>query len=186
MRTSTILASILVLPSLAACIVNPGPSHREPEPTPAISSSPMVVEVETNQTMVAKGGEGVGVFVQYRAGGHWHVWLTCDTLVSGLDCRFKVSAVASSGALSNLLQTPGKTAPIDLSTIGGAITASAQLTNEVAGIDFDSDAGATLTVTATVSGVQSGDFFFFVQDGKVNGGFGGRLTNPLRFEPTKP
>ena len=186
MRPPATLATRLVWPSLAACIVDPGPSRREPEPTPAISSSPMVVAVETNQTMVAKGGEGVGVFVQYRAGGHWHVWLTCDTLVSGLDCRFNVSAVASTGALSNLLATPGKTARIDLSTIGGAVTASSQLTNEVAGFDFGSVAGATLTVTATVSGMQSGDFFFFVQDGKVNGGFGGRLTNPLRFEPTKP
>ena len=179
---------ILALPLFAACIVDPGPSNRTPPPsgTAPASVPPMVVSVDTNQTMNAKGGEGVGVFVEYRAGGHWHVWLTCDTSVSGQDCSFKLSAGAASGSLRNLLPTSAGTAQVDVSNIGGAIAVSSRITTEVAGIDFDSDPGARVTIDASVSGLHTGDFFFFVQDGTVNGGFAGKFTNPLAFEPSQP
>src|SRR4051812_10475646 len=62
-----------------------------------VSPSTMLVEVDADQTMNAVGGEGVGVFVEYRRGGHWHIWWTCDTKQSAQICDFSVSAAAASG-----------------------------------------------------------------------------------------
>ena len=69
---------------------------------------------------------------------------------------------------------------------GGQVEATAIMTTEVNGITFDTDPGARLTIDASVSGLHSGDFFFWVQDSKVNGGYGGHLTNPLSFDPGQP
>jgi hypothetical protein len=43
-----------------------------------------------------------------------------------------------------------------------------------------------ITVEASVGGVKDGSFLFFVQDGKVNGGYAGKLTNPLQLQGKTP
>ena len=66
----------------------------KPTPSPA-SSTPILVDVDTDKTMTAAPGEGVGVFTEYAAGGHWRVSWTCDTKVNPqgpLTCDFLVRA----------------------------------------------------------------------------------------------
>jgi hypothetical protein len=46
--------------------------------------------------------------------------------------------------------------------------------------------GAVLSIDARVDGLADSAFFFFVQDGKVNGGYSGKLTNPLQFVGKTP
>ena len=131
--------------------------------------------------MNAVGGEGVGVFVEYGKGGHWHVWWTCDTSQTQQSCDFSISITAATGNISNIDAT-------DLA--GGLYTAptpqrldtTSTTTTDVKGFKFDTDAGAVITVEAALGSVEDGSFLFFVEDGKVNGGFTGKLTNPLRFE----
>jgi len=154
--------------------------------TPGSSSpAPMLVEVDSDQTMTAEGGEGVGVFIEYFKGGHWHLWWTCDTAQTRQSCEFSVSAAAASGNITN----------VDASELpGGFVTAStpsrvdakSTTTTEVHGIRFDTNPGAVLTVEAAVGGLKDGAFLFFVQDGKVNGGFTGKLTNPLQLQGNAP
>jgi hypothetical protein len=48
---------------------------------------------------------------------------------------------------------------------------------------FDTTAGATIEVSVRLDAPVS---FFFVQDGQVNGGYKGALTNPLFLRPTSP
>lgn len=141
--------------------------------TPAATVPPMLVHLDTDRTMSAKGGDGVGIFVEYKTGGHWRVWLACDTNITGEACQMSVSVSAAgltdaSGAKATSLQ---KTAAVE---------------NDLVEFDFDADPGATATVVGTVSGVakNDGSYFFFVQDGKVNGGYQGKLTNPLQFQPS--
>lgn len=145
----------------------------------------MLVEVDTDQTMSAVGGEGVGVFIEYAAGGHWHLWWTCDTAQTRQSCDFSVSATAASGNIEN----------VDASElVGGAVTspnasrveATSNTTTGVDGIRFDTNPGAVITVDAAVGGFKDGAFLFFVQDGKVNGGFTGTLTNPLQVRGSSP
>jgi hypothetical protein len=201
-----VLVLALSATSLMACAYEDQPPRRlapDPQPyspsgaptsgggttapvTPGSSSvAPMLVEVDTDQTMTAKGGEGVGVFIEYSKGGHWHVWWTCDTAQTRQSCDFSVSAAAASGNISN----------VDASELpGGFVTAStpsrvdatSTTTTEVHGIRFDTNAGAVITVEASASGLKDGSFLFFVQDGKVNGGFAGKLTNPLQLQGNAP
>jgi hypothetical protein len=59
-------------------------------------------------------------------------------------------------------------------------------TTQIDEVDFDATAGATIQVDVTVSGLRDGNFFFFVQDGKIDGNYQGPLTDPLIFEPSAP
>jgi hypothetical protein len=213
----SIVSMAAVAGSLVACVVdNDGPHHyrHEPDPGPVAQPSPpsssssssgstaapvdpgtastaaMLVEVDSNQTMNAQPGEGVGVFVEYNKGGHWHVWWTCDTNQGDhQSCDFSVSISAATGNITN----------VDATELAGGLysaptpsrlEARSTTTTEVKGFRFDTDAGAVITLEATLASAQGdikdGSFLFFVQDGKVNGGFAGKLTNPLRLQGNVP
>jgi hypothetical protein len=188
MRLLSLFVAAITIPSLVACIVdsrnnNPPPSAG-PAPTNTVPAAPMIVTVDTNQTMNAKGGDGVGVFVEYKTGGHWHVWMTCDTNTSNLDCDFDVKIAGTT--VHNGVQTTGSSTGLILTQTPGQLEANVLMTTEVNGVTFDTDPGARITIDGTVSGLHSGDYFFWVQDGKVNGGYGGHLSNPLSFDPSQP
>ena len=67
-----------------------------------------------------------------------------------------------------------------------AVVVAAPSTTPTVTTTFVTDPGARITIDGTVSGLHSGDYFFWVQDGKVNGGYGGHLSNPLSFDPSQP
>ena len=206
MRLLSLVAVAIVVP-LVACVVSS--EHTEPAPdqgpTPAPTSTgpqaPMLVTVDTGQVMsMVTGGDGVGVFVQYSAGGHWLVKMTCDTNKSGQNCDFDVKLTPDSGAITNYVATPATTNPANLATLGAnGLEATALMTNQVASFTFDTDPGMHLTLDSTVSGLRyyvdstgvQHTFFFFVSKNSagsedINGGFTGTLTNPLTFEPSAP
>lgn len=195
------VASVAALLSpLVACVYSNDPPHRldgtggaaAPAPTgglggiPApVTPAPMLVAVDTDQTMTADPGKGVGVFIEYATGGKWHVWWTCDTATTGQSCDFAVSASVTTGTLANLDagELPGGfVATPTPSRVDARVTTS----NEVHGVRFTTNPGAVLTVQASVGGLQDGSFLFFVQDGKVNGGYAGKLTNPLQLQGKTP
>lgn len=155
--------------------------------TPAAPSSPspMLVEIDTDQTMTADPGQGVGVFVEYATGGKWYVWWTCDTAKTGQRCDFAVSISAKTGNISNAdasqLQGGLMTTPTPSS-----LEASVTTSNEVHGVKFDTNPGAVISLKASLGGVADGSFLFFVQDGKVNGGYTGKLSNPLQLQGKTP
>ena len=49
-------------------------------------------------------------------------------------------------------------------------------------------AGTTpvITLNAELSGMEAGQYLFFVQDGQINGNYAGTLTDPLMLEPSSP
>lgn len=153
-------------------------------PPSAGTPSPMLVEVDTDQTMVAVGGEGVGVFIEYRSGGHWTLWWTCDSKLTNQSCDFSVNASAS-GPITNIdaAALPGGFVTSPSAT---SVAATSTTNTEVHGIKFDTAPGAVITVDAAVGGLTDGAFLFFVQDGVVNGGFEGKLSNPLQLRGTVP
>lgn len=189
---------------LAACVYDDSPPRRlasEPEPShsaaPPAADAPapplgggtppttMLVEVDTDQTMNAVGGDGVGVFVEYAAGGHWHVWWTCDSNQTAQKCDFSITASVASGKIENL-NTEKLEGGFATKTSNGELAATSSVTTEVRGITFDTAAGAVITLEASVGGLADGSFLFFVQNGEVNGGFTGKLTNPLQLQGTRP
>jgi len=199
--------SVVALMLAAGCVVenNPSGSQRgstvSPAPTAGTGGSngsgssggsgstgstgtvaPMLVDVDTNQTMSASPGDGVGVFVEYKAGGGWHVWWTCDTNKSQQTCNFVVKLSAQS-QLQNV-QTAGSAQAS--TTDPSATTFTTTTGSTIDGVTFNTNAGDVLTVDASVDGLADGSFVFFVQDGKVNGGYTGKLTNPLKLEGKSP
>lgn len=201
-RPATPIASVLcalVLPLVSGCVVVTE-RDREPSPPPPVVApsepeapvasgdpagvAPMLVVVDTDEVLEAAPGEGVGVYVEYGAGGVWHVWWTCDTNLSGRPCDVAVTLRASRGAVGDVdaaeLAT-GKLARTD----DGAVLVGDTTSVGVSGLRLALEPGAELVVEATIGGLRDGSFFFFVQDGKVKGGFQGVLTNPARFVGTK-
>jgi hypothetical protein len=167
----------------------PSPTTPAPPATPP-SASPMLVVVDTDQVMNADPGQGVGVFTEYSGGGKWHVWWTCDTAKSQQPCDVVLSATAASGTIealnSDQLQGGTVTSPNP-----SRVEATVTTTDQVHGITFTTSPGAVLTLEATVGGLKEGpgpnrSFFFFVQNGKINGGYTGALTNPLQLQGSKP
>jgi hypothetical protein len=165
--------------------------------TPSGSSSgggtvqPMLVDVDPNQTMNASAGDGVGVFVEYKTGGHWIIWWTCDTNKTGESCAFDNVVSVSKGTIANVgSMTPGAAPTGVTQNAPGAIEAQTNTTTGIDGVTFDTPLTAgevpVITVNAQVNGVQNPAWLFFVQDGKINGGTTDMLTDPLMFEPSTP
>jgi hypothetical protein len=193
----SMLASTFVL-ALAGCGDGGGSSSFGSGPAAGSSSSgggyfpnatqPMLAVVDDNQRLQAQGGQGVGVFTEYQSGGQWHVWWTCDTSVTGLSCPFDVTVTVTSGSITNA--TSQFSDPSDwLTQYQGPTPRIYAATNTSAGIDaitFDTKAGATITLNAKLNGQDDGSFLFFVQDGKVNGGYTHTVTDPLMLVPASP
>jgi hypothetical protein len=161
------------------------------------ATSVQLAVVDTGQTLSAPAGQGVGVFIEYQTGGHWHLAWTCDTELTGRDCPFAIAVnVASSGT------GPGVDGGADIGTIANVVdelmspgaawkmpvlsqlSVSSTTSTALDGIGFDTFPGATITLTVTLSGAENGSFFFFVQDGKVNGGYKGTISDPLMLVPS--
>lgn len=200
--TFSIVATAALATAAVACVVEsndhgmsgggsgmastPNPSGTSA--TPPSSVAPILVEVDTNKTMNAAPGDGVGVFVEYGAGGKWHVWWTCDTNRTAQTCDFRVKASVTSGAISNAkTEKPGE-AYLDPALGVGAtsIGATTTTTTQIHGVTFETQPGAVITIDAAVGQYHDSSFLFFVQDGKVNGGYAGKLTNPLQFVGKTP
>jgi hypothetical protein len=155
-----------------------GPAPTVYEPTPVTPTSPVVVVIDADKTMDIRGGDGVGIFVEYKSGGLWQISWTCDTNRTGQSCNFTHSVRATK------IQNP----VIEGESFEGSDTTLTHQTVTTSGIGrltFQSVPGEAITLQSTVGGEANSDgrFFFFVQDGNVNGGFNGRLSNPLTFRP---
>lgn len=164
----------------------PPPADSAGSTSPA--AIPIVVVLDTGKTMNAAPGGGVGVFTEYAAGGHWHIWWTCDSSAptsTHQSCAFDVRIHTESGAahVQSSQFAPGDALVADDAQTLHATTVTS---TNVSSLAFDTDPGASVRVTASMDGVADAAFFFFVQEGKVNGGFQGSLTDPLLFQPSRP
>jgi hypothetical protein len=185
MISSRIALLIAALATANGCVIavdrddhGPTPSPAYTTPTPVAPASPVVVLIDTDKTMNVTGGDGVGIFVEYKSEGVWQISWTCDTNRTGQSCNFthSVQAAKIQDPLIEGQAFPGSDT---------SLTHQANTTTSIGKISFKSTPGASITVQSTVGGEANADgrYFFFVQNGNVNGGFNGRLSNPLTFQP---
>ena len=139
--------------------------------------------VDTNRSLTAVAGRGVGVFVEYDSGGHWTVTWTCDTALSNMTCDFDLAFTIVGGGVPTNVQPYG--APTLLPVENGLVVTST-VGESLDALTFDTPAGATLEMTTKLSGELNGAIVFFVQDGVVNGGYPGALSDPLDFVGAGP
>jgi len=243
------LASTVLGTALVACTADVsyeegaaggGPGWGETEDAGTIlgdgapSAEPMLAIIDPSASLTQTPGQGVGVFVQYSPttpadpGGHWYIWWTCDTSLSGESCPFDITVSVAQGEITDATAqafeaTDSLTASasvtrqagvdggaaldggvaLDAGAVldggvreeagaseggveGSSITAQTTTTTAVQGVNFTTSPGATITLSASLGGEYSGSFLFFVQDGKVNGGYTGLLTDPLELRPSSP
>jgi hypothetical protein len=152
----------------------------------AAPQQPMLVVVDPNRVMNATPGQGVGVFTEYQTGGHWRVWWTCDTSKTGEPCYFNViaSLAPGDGTITNTAGISLQSGDALSQDTPQSVRASTTTTATIEGMTFDTPLGATITLDASLGGLKDGSFLFFVQDGKINGGYAGTLTDPLELQPS--
>lgn len=181
-RTLPLVATWLL--GASGCIITvdrdeaPPPQTTTYAPQPAAPATPMVVVLDADKTMNVVGGDGVGVFVEYKTGGKWQISWTCDTnrtdQLCGFDFQVRASQITNA-AVDGIFAVENK------DTLVHRVVTSTQ----VGRMTFEVPEGEPITVRSTIDGENNDDgrYFFFVQDGNVNGGFNGRLSNPLTFKP---
>jgi hypothetical protein len=153
-------------------------------PPPQSNVEPMLVSIDADATITAEPGEGVGLFVEYAAGGTWRIWSTCDTNYSNVACVFDVAASVDDA--SELTDVFGE----DLDghdEIGFIDFASAymhaEVSSDIDGMKLITTPGAILRVETYLDGVPQPRFVYWFGDGVLHTG---APTNPVDFEPSAP
>jgi hypothetical protein len=150
------------------------------------SAHPILALVDTNETMTAAPGQGLGVFVEYDSGGNWNVWWSCGPEQDGTDppCQFDVKISAASSAIAGVA-TRGFLSSDTFTAATNQIEAVTMTTTAFDGLTFQTAPGAVITLSVTVGGVY-GQFLFFVEQGKVDDGASGLVTNPVMLQGSTP
>ena len=186
MRVScpTMLGSLLVA---VACVVAAGCDDSGGDagflPPPGLSPTPQKVAIDTGATIDITPGNGVGVFVQYAAGGHYTISTACDTNVSQFSCNFDVfvSGVDRATTLSNPqgqnLEGPDS---IDLQR-DGTLHFYANTSTGLDGVSFDATPGATIEVEMYLDTQPQPRFVYWIGDAVLHTG---APTDPIDFTPT--
>jgi hypothetical protein len=199
------LAGLVAVPFLVfACVVDNGPSSGDgygysgsggttstgypSADGGAPSAHPMTVAIDTNQTMSAAPGQGVGVFVTYDTGGNWNVWWTCDTDVdtSNPPCAFDVKITAQSGAITNVVPQKLEGTDAITQTSAASVEGITTTTTGTDGLTFTTEPGAKILLSATVGGQYDGRFIFFVEQGQIRDSYTGTVTDPIYMTGSAP
>src|SRR3954468_10911544 len=79
-----------LVPLAAGCTSNDSYDAYPYDPGPP--NNVLRMDIDTDQTLVANPGDGAGLFVEYAAGGEYHVFSACDTNKSDYVCHWVVVA----------------------------------------------------------------------------------------------
>lgn len=151
----------------------------------ANSSAPESVasySIDTNQTMTdIRPGQEAGAFIEYQAGGRWHVYVTCDSEV-GRDCVWDILTQPASGSWSGLT--------------GQDLEANDQLTcdqwgpwmvartrSDYDGFYFSVRPGEAVRFDVFLDGAPAPGYVRWVSGNGVNPG---SASNPLDLQPNSP
>lgn len=146
---------------------NPTPAG----PTPRIS-------IDTNRTLHASPGQGVGLFITYTAGGQWKLEWSCDTNVSRSHaCNFEI-AVGTKG-VSDIASTPAS-AVVQRDAVSFHVRTVTTTTLDTA--TFRTEPGSAIALTMRVDGQVFPRLMFFVSDGQLSTA----PTDPIELVPSEP
>jgi hypothetical protein len=129
-------------------------------------------------------GEGAGVFVEYKKGGHWVLRTTCDTLKNNVPCAWDIIVTPEDGrSISNVV-------PQELESSDSVGTYPkfprsyqfvAETAGDVDGITFDTEPQTAISVDVFLDGACALPYVFWVGDGAVHTG---APSNPIVLIPT--
>jgi hypothetical protein len=188
---SCVCAFSLATFSVAAsgCIVetsnDPPPDYSYNNNQPQLDANPQEVTIDTDQTIVAEPGLGVGLYVEYATGGKWHITTTCDTEtaenVNRVPCAFdahlsvgsgasitKVTGEALEGADSAQLTTSGEA---DISFVTGS---------DQDGVHIEATPGAPLRIEMYLDNQPAPRFIYWIGKSVLHQG---APTDPIDLKP---
>lgn len=184
---SALALSIPLFFLAAACTYDNGDTQRiidNPDQTdPTVECGTIARStIDVDRQLDIDPAGGAGMFVEYAAGGHWHVRTSCDTGHGA--CAWDILVSPDNGhALSNL--TPEALESNDslheYPSSPGTWQLNANTSSDLDGFTFDSDPGAAVEVDALLDGVCAVDYFYWVGDGALHGG---SPSNPLILVPS--
>jgi hypothetical protein len=193
-RGSALVAIALGCAPLAGCIVeehhyDPGSSYGPSYPVMSIPICPSgagaaaAVTIDTGQSLTTNVGEGTGVFVEYQAGGHWHIWTSCDTILTGAGCAYDVTARVLEGTVSNVRGEDLESQDFAGSQCADTAYLSVNTGSNLDGMLFDAPAGNTVRVTAALGGAIYPDILYWVGGNVARNDAN---SNPVDFTPSAP
>jgi hypothetical protein len=147
-------------------------------------AEPMLVTIDSNAILDADPGEGVGVFVEYSAGGNWLIWTTCDTNYSGNVCAFDIFATVDTASNLEVVQGAGIEGYDFVNVEGsGGIEFYAETSADTDGVQFTTTPGAIVRLEVNIDGQPQPRFIYWVGNGILHEG---APTSPIDFEPSTP
>jgi hypothetical protein len=163
-----------------------GDSGGNPPPTttPPVLDDPKTVSITTDKTLETGAGDGVGVFVEYAAGGHWRVFTACDTNKSKLACDFEAFLIPAKDAAISNVQGEGLEGG-DFAELlkDGSAHLSASTSTEFDGMTFDATPGATVELEIYFEGYPEPRVVYWFGDDTLHTG---APTDPIDFAPNTP
>ena len=171
----------------AACTYDNGDVQRvtvEP-PAPMLECGTLAsATIDVDRQIDIDPAGGAGVFVEYAAGGHWHVRTSCDTGKGA--CAWDILVSPDTGhALSNVtpeaLEVNDSLRQYDDPRYPETWQLKASTSSDLDGFTFDTDPGAAVQVDALLDGSCAVNYFYWVGDGALHSG---SPSNPLTLVPS--
>jgi hypothetical protein len=150
---------------------------------PSAATAAGAVSIDTGSELTTPAGQGTGVLVEYKAGGHWHIFTACDTTITGFSCAYDVTAQAPGGTVSNISGDNLESGDL----VGSGCTDTAYLSvntsTDFDGMLFDAPPGSPVRVTVALDGAIYPDVIYWVTGGVAHND---AHSNPLAITPTTP
>jgi hypothetical protein len=191
--SSRVVSSVL---ALSACIglastttgciiVNDNDSSYQSPPSnnPPPDVQPMKVAIDPDVKLTAAPGDGVGVFVEYGSGGHWHIWTTCDTSHSSSVCSFDIFASTIDGSAIDFTGQDLEGYDFTSKNTDGSVEFYAETSSDTDAVDLTTTPGATLQLEVRLDGNSAPAYVDWFGAGVLHKG---APTNPVLFVPKTP
>jgi hypothetical protein len=139
--------------------------------------------IDTGAPLTTEPGQGIGVLIDYEAGGRWHVHVACDTAVSSEECFWDVIVEPLDGAKVRGVSTEGLESEDSYDWDAGGARLVALTGTDNDGFFIDVDPGARVRIDALIDDRAGNEFMYWVSGGGMNRG---APTNPLILTPSEP
>lgn len=177
------LLALLAVPLFVACGYGDHRSHRDGYSDPPPSSSVDIEEaiIDTDQLLEIDPGDGAGAFVEYEAGGTYHVTTSCDVGQGG-DCYWDI-VVTPLGDAALLSVSPFDLESEDSVTLGAGnqLRFVAKTGQDLDGFSFQTDPGAAIELDVLLDNGPGNRYLFWVGDGALHSG---APSNPIDLVPS--
>jgi hypothetical protein len=175
---------------VAGCTYDNGDSQRVfGNDSQTVCGSATQSTIDTDAQIVADAGVGAGLFIEYAAGGHYHVSTTCDTATnsSHASCNWDVIVTPEAGKTITNVADQNLEGGDDVHPFPpDSFQLNAVTTTETDGFTFDTDPGTAVSVDALLDGACANQYFFWVGATEDGGSalHQGSPSNPLTLVPS--